>query len=107
MCNDGTGLAMGTRKMPPIAVIDKVLVQNQTGRAPNIWDKSGVIVECKPHDQDKFNDGWKQQSFFEEQTVCEEDYCTNPVASSGIRPSQFQSSDYGARPDMLDNQGDL
>ena len=49
--NDGTRLAMGTRKMPPLAVGDRVLVQNQTGRAPNKWDKSGVIVECKPHDQ--------------------------------------------------------
>ena len=33
--NDGTKLAIGTRKMPPLSVGDKVLVQNQTGRAPN------------------------------------------------------------------------
>ena len=58
--NDGTQLAMGICKMPLIAVSDKVLVQNQKGRSPNIWDKSGVIVECKPHDQDRFNNGWKQ-----------------------------------------------
>ena len=47
--NDGTRLAMRTKRMPPLAVGDKVLVQNQTGRAPNKWDKSGV--ECKPHNQ--------------------------------------------------------
>ena len=29
--DDGTRLAMGTRKMPPLAVGDRVLVQNQTG----------------------------------------------------------------------------
>ena len=49
--NDGTRLAKGTRKMPPLAVGDKVLVKNQTGRAPNKWDKSSVIIECKPYDQ--------------------------------------------------------
>ena len=46
----GRRLAMGTRKMPPLSVGDKVLVQNQTGRVPNKWDMSGVIVECKPYD---------------------------------------------------------
>ena len=49
--NDGMRLAIGTRRMPPLSVGDKVLVQNQTGRAPNKWDKSGVIIECKPHNQ--------------------------------------------------------
>ena len=59
--NDGTQLAIGSRKMPPIAVSDKVLVQNQKGRSPNILDKSGVIVECKPHDQDKFKEEVKRR----------------------------------------------
>ena len=37
--------------------------QNQTGRAPNKWDKSGVIVECKPHDQiNVMMDGSRRES---------------------------------------------
>ena len=61
--NDGTRLAMGTRKMPPPGVGDKVLVQNQTGRVPNKWDKSGGIVECKPHDQiNVMMDGSRRES---------------------------------------------
>ena len=43
--NDGTQLALGTHRMHPLSVGDKVLVQDQTGRAPNKWDKCGVIVE--------------------------------------------------------------
>ena len=38
-------MAIGPRKMPPLAVGDKVIVQNQTERAPMKWDKSGVIVQ--------------------------------------------------------------
>ena len=87
--NDGTKLAMGTRKMPPLSVGDKVLVQNQTGRAPNKWDKSGVIVECKPHNQvNVMMDGSRKVSLRNRQFV-RKIAVPMPGASSGVKPSQF------------------
>ena len=56
--------------MPPLAVGDKILVQNQTERAPNKWDKSCVIVECKPHDQiNVMMDGSRKVSLRNQQFV--------------------------------------
>ena len=43
MYHDGSRLALGTRPLPSLTVGDKVLVQNQTGRDPTRWDKSGEI----------------------------------------------------------------
>ena len=34
-----------------MSVEDKVFVQNQTGPHPTKWDRSGVIVECRDHNQ--------------------------------------------------------
>ena len=36
---------------PLLAPGDRVLLQNQTGVKPTRWDRSGVVVEVKPHDQ--------------------------------------------------------
>ena len=44
-------LAEGTRKLPPLASGDTVLVQNQIGPHRKRWDRTGVVVETKPHDQ--------------------------------------------------------
>ena len=30
---------------------DRCFVQNQTGPAPNRWDRTGIIIEAHPHDQ--------------------------------------------------------
>ena len=90
--NDGTKLAIGTRKVPPLSVGGKVLVQNQTGRAPNKWDKYWVIVECKPHNQvNVMMDGSRKVSLRNRQFVRKIDI-PFPVASSGVKPSQFVGS---------------
>ena len=91
--NDGTRLSIGTRKMPPLAVGDKVIVQNQTGRAPNKWDKSGVIVECKPHNQvNVMMDGSRRVSLRNRQFVRKLEV---PMPVSGVKPSQFYEAQYG------------
>ena len=101
--NDGTKLAMGTRKMPPLSVGDKVLVQNQTGRAPTKWDKSGVIVECKPHNQvNVMMDGSRKVSLRNRQFVRKINV-PMPVVASGVKPSQFcddQRGDVAEVPDV-------
>ena len=40
-----------SRTLPPLAIGDRVMVQNQTGRFPTRWDRSGRVVEVKEHDQ--------------------------------------------------------
>jgi hypothetical protein len=48
---DGTRLAMYTKEQPTLPVGTSVAVQNQTGRNKTKWDKTGVILENKPHKQ--------------------------------------------------------
>ena len=91
--------------MPPLSVGDKVIVQNQTGRAPNKWDKSGVIVECKPHNQvNVMMDGSRKVSLRNRQFVRK---IEAPVAnvSSGVKPSQFYESEHLDEPAVQGNQG--
>ena len=40
-----------TRRLPPLKVGDYVRIQNQTGRFPKKWDKTGIIIEVKQFDQ--------------------------------------------------------
>ena len=40
-----------SRTTPPLRHVDQVLIQNQTGRFPKKWDRSGIIVEVKENDQ--------------------------------------------------------
>ena len=40
-----------SRKLPPLLVGDYVFVQNQNGPHPTKWDKSGIVVDIKSHDQ--------------------------------------------------------
>ena len=40
-----------TRTLPPLRLGDHVMVQNQTGRCPKRWDKSGTVVEIKDNEQ--------------------------------------------------------
>ena len=44
-------LSDGTRHHPSLSPGDRVMVQNQSGPKPNRWDRSGVVVEVKPHGQ--------------------------------------------------------
>ena len=40
-----------TQVLPMLDVSDRVMIQNQSGRFPKKWDKSGVVVEKKGNDQ--------------------------------------------------------
>ena len=92
----------GKRKLPPLAIGDKVLVQNQIERAPNKWDKSGVIVECKPHAQlNVMMDGSRKVSLRNRKFVRKINI-PMPVAASGVKPAQFHTSQHG---DVVDAQG--
>ena len=48
---DGSRLAQYTKDPNVLPVGTPVAVQNQTGRNPTKWDKTGVVVENKPHSQ--------------------------------------------------------
>ena len=48
---DGARLEEHTKKLGPVPVGGAVAVQNQTGRFPKKWDKTGVVVENKDHDK--------------------------------------------------------
>lgn len=39
------------RPLAPLKQGDRVFIQNQCGRFPKKWDKSGAVVESLPHDQ--------------------------------------------------------
>ena len=40
-----------TTKLAPLTVGDKVFLQNQRGPNPRRWDRTGTVLESKPHDQ--------------------------------------------------------
>ena len=40
-----------TKRLPPLKVGDTVRIQNQTGRYPKKWDKTGRIIEVGQHNQ--------------------------------------------------------
>ena len=40
-----------TQRLPPLKVHDHVYIQNQTGNYPRRWQRTGVVVEVKQHDQ--------------------------------------------------------
>ena len=40
-----------TKRLPPLPVGDHVRIPNQTGPAPNKWDRTGVVVEVRQFDQ--------------------------------------------------------
>ena len=44
-------LSRNTRSLPSLAPGDTVLIQNQTGRCPTRWDRTGSVVEVRPNDQ--------------------------------------------------------
>ena len=44
-------LSLHTKRLPPLRVGDHVRVQNQTGRFPLKWDKTGIVVEVRQFDQ--------------------------------------------------------
>ena len=43
--------SMATKDLPPLAVGDNVMIQNQTGNHPRRWDKRGKVVRVMGHDQ--------------------------------------------------------
>ena len=40
-----------TKHLQPLEVGDKVCIQNQFGKYPTKWDKTGVVIEVRQHDQ--------------------------------------------------------
>ena len=40
-----------TKRLPPLKVGDNVFIQNQEGNHPRRWEKSGLVVEVKQHNQ--------------------------------------------------------
>ena len=48
---DGARLEQYTKKQQVIPIGEAVAVQNQTGRFPKKWDKTGIVVENKYHDK--------------------------------------------------------
>lgn len=49
--SDGSRLEEHTRSLPALSVGDAVMIQNQTGRSPTKWDKSGVVLENMPYEK--------------------------------------------------------
>ena len=44
-------LKQHSRPLRPLAVGERVFLQNQQGSSPNKWDRSGVVIEPTGHDQ--------------------------------------------------------
>ena len=44
-------LEFKTQSLPPLIVGDICRIQNQHGRFPLRWDRTGMVVECGDHDQ--------------------------------------------------------
>ena len=40
-----------TRQLPELKIGERVFIQNQTGRHPNKWDRSGIVLENLGHDK--------------------------------------------------------
>ena len=40
-----------SRYLPPLVKQDRCFIQNQTGNAPNKWERTGTVVEVLPHDK--------------------------------------------------------
>ena len=40
-----------TKHLQPLVVGDKVCIQNQFGKYPTKWDKTGVVIEVRQHDR--------------------------------------------------------
>merc|ERR1712106_1271177 len=49
--SDGSRLAQHTKQQKELPYGTQVAVQNQTGRNPNKWDKTGTVIETRPHSQ--------------------------------------------------------
>ena len=42
-------LQQGTKQLPPLLLSDQVAIQDQTGKTPRAWTKTGTILEVLPH----------------------------------------------------------
>ena len=40
-----------SRHLPQLSPGERCFVQNQTGNSPKRWDRTGIVMESKPHDQ--------------------------------------------------------
>lgn len=44
-------LSLNTKSLPPLSEGDVCRIQNQNGRYPLRWDRTGTVVQCRDHDQ--------------------------------------------------------
>jgi len=44
-------LAEHARDLPPLLLGDRVAIQNQTGRRPSKWERTGTVVEVRDHEK--------------------------------------------------------
>ena len=44
-------ISLPARSLKPLTVGQYVIIQNQRGPHPLRWERTGVVVECKPFDQ--------------------------------------------------------
>ena len=48
---DREKLARDTRNLMALQIGTPVVLQNQSGRNPTKWDKTGIVVEVRPNEQ--------------------------------------------------------
>ena len=48
---DGERMVRNTRSLKTLQIGTQVVLLNQSGRSPNKWDKTGLVVEIRPHEQ--------------------------------------------------------
>ena len=86
---DGERLARNTRQLEELPIGTPVVIQNQTGQYPTKWDKTGVIVEIKPHNQLIIKvDGSRRLTLRNRRFVKRLDIGTSfPQLSVGVPPS--------------------
>jgi hypothetical protein len=52
---DDEKLARNTKQLRVLSIGTPMVLRNQSGRYPTKWDKTGVVVEVRPHEQLVFN----------------------------------------------------
>ena len=81
-----------SRALLPLRQGDHVMVQNQTGRFPKRWDKSGIVVETKNNDQYVVKTAGsgrltlRNRRFLRKYTLAFTPSCSQPSSASSLVP---------------------
>ena len=65
----GKDLSEHTKTLIPLEIGQVVLIQNQTGKNPSRWDKSGQVVEVLPFDQYRIKIRWDRKVIVTQQKI--------------------------------------